>query len=94
VKLQHATIKRRPEAPLVRVFPFSIDDSESHVLIWRASLEDERARIVVAGLFNDMVRGRLRLVDQVRLPNAKAYRVITTPPPQKYPKKKNVHRTS
>jgi hypothetical protein len=44
------------DVPLMREFPFAIDDSKCDVLIWRTSTEVQKHGFVVARLLDDLVR--------------------------------------
>lgn len=53
--------------PFVRELPFSVDDSESDVLIRWSCTEVQQDGLVIARLFDNFVCRRLRLVDKIRI---------------------------
>lgn len=65
IKLQHASIKRAPKSPPMRILPFPIHDPERQILVRRTGGEEQENGIGVAGLFDDLVGWRGGLVDQV-----------------------------
>ncbi len=53
------TVLGRVYSPLVRELPLSVDDSEGDIFVWRTSAEVQQYGLIVPGLLDDLVRGRL-----------------------------------
>lgn len=53
--------------PFMGKFPFSINDSEGDVFIWRAGTELQDDGLVVTRLFDDLVCRRFGFVDEIRI---------------------------
>lgn len=51
----------------MRIFPVTIDNPEGDILVWRTSRETKKTGVFVSGLFDDPIRWRLRLVDEIRI---------------------------
>lgn len=70
VELEHAAVKRRAEAALVRVLPLLVDDLECNVLVRRAGAEDDGRDLGLDLVAHDLVRRRDLRVEQVRVEDA------------------------
>lgn len=64
----------------MRELPFAVDDPERDVFVWRASAEVQKHRLVVAGLLDDLVCRRLRLVDEVGIEDIELQTNVNTDP--------------
>jgi len=53
----------------MRKLPFSIHDSERDILVRRSCTEVEQDCVLIARLFYNFIRRRLRFVDQIRIEN-------------------------
>lgn len=51
----------------MRELPFPVNDAECHVFVRRSSAEVQQDGFVVSWFFDDLVRGGLGLVDEIRV---------------------------
>ena len=51
--------------PFVRIFPFPVHNSEGDVFVWWASAEMKEHRLLITGLFHNLVRRRLGFINEI-----------------------------
>jgi hypothetical protein len=65
--------RRLALVPFMRIFPFTVDNTERDIFVWWTSCKVEEDSLIVARIFDDLVCRCLRLVDEVRIKDIELY---------------------
>ncbi len=59
----------------MREVPFSVDDTKRNIFVWRPCTEEQQDCVIVAGFFDNFIRGGFGLVDEVRIEDVELCRL-------------------